>query len=161
MPATKTLSFAGRDVSELSLEHQVDVNPNTGVATATVPLLLTGGRDDFGPQLALQYSSGAGNSPWGFGWTLGGLLMVGISTRKGLPRYFSATGDIAPLLRFQGGQWLPWVEDHGTHWVHYFRPVSRPHESESNNGSRKSLDQHIGGPATFRMSSQSMDRIQL
>src|SRR6266540_3758222 len=62
------------------------VSPTTGTGTLTVPLAASPGRAGFGPQLALTYDSGAGNGPFGFGWSLG-LPAVTRKTDKGLPRY--------------------------------------------------------------------------
>src|SRR4051812_28373460 len=45
-------------------------NPVTGTGSASVPIALSPGRSGFGPQLALSYDSGAGNGPFGFGWSL-------------------------------------------------------------------------------------------
>ncbi len=46
-------------------------NPVTGTGSLTVPIATSPGRAGFGPQLALSYDSGAGNGPFGFGWSLG------------------------------------------------------------------------------------------
>ena len=45
-------------------------NPVTGTGSMTVPLAISPGRSGFGPQLSLSYDSGAGNGPFGFGWSL-------------------------------------------------------------------------------------------
>jgi hypothetical protein len=45
-------------------------NPVTGRASITVPIATSPGRSGFGPKLALSYDSGAGNGPFGFGWSL-------------------------------------------------------------------------------------------
>src|SRR5258705_7599106 len=61
-------------------------NPATGSATFSIPLPLSPGRAGFAPQLSLRYDSGAGNGPFGFGWTLS-LPAITPKTDKGLPRY--------------------------------------------------------------------------
>ncbi|MFE0458305.1 SpvB/TcaC N-terminal domain-containing protein [Kitasatospora sp. NPDC058965] len=61
----------------------------TGTGTFVVPVDLTSGRGGFGPQLALSYDSGAGNGPFGLGWSLS-LPAVTRRTDKGLPRYDDA-----------------------------------------------------------------------
>src|SRR5262245_2031172 len=43
----------------------------TGTGSMTVPIATSPGRSGFGPSLALSYDSGAGNGPFGFGWSLG------------------------------------------------------------------------------------------
>ena len=42
----------------------------TGSGSMSVPLPITPGRSGFAPQLSLSYDSGAGNGPFGFGWSL-------------------------------------------------------------------------------------------
>src|SRR5690349_19733461 len=61
-------------------------NPATGTGALTVPLWTSPGRSGFGPQLSLSYDSGAGNGPFGFGWTLS-LPSIARKTDRGLPWY--------------------------------------------------------------------------
>jgi RHS repeat-associated protein len=89
-------------------------NPATGAGSLTVPLNTTPGRSGFGPQLSLSYDSGAGNGPFGFGWSLS-LPNVTRKTDKGLPRYLDSeesdvfilagAEDLVPKLSETGGQW--------------------------------------------------------
>ena len=44
-------------------------NPATGTGSMSVPIATSPGRQGFGPQLSLSYDSGAGNGPFGFGWS--------------------------------------------------------------------------------------------
>ena len=64
-------------------------NPVTGTGSMTVPIATSPGRSGFGPQLALSYDSGAGNGPYGLGWSLS-LASITRKTEKGLPRYEDA-----------------------------------------------------------------------
>jgi hypothetical protein len=64
-------------------------NPVTGTGSLTVPIATSPGRSGFGPQLSLSYDSGAGNGPFGFGWSLS-LPAITRRTGKGLPRYRDA-----------------------------------------------------------------------
>jgi RHS repeat-associated protein len=64
-------------------------NPVTGTGSITVPIATSPGRSGFGPQLSLSYDSGAGNSPFGFGWSLS-LQAIARKTDKGLPKYLDA-----------------------------------------------------------------------
>jgi RHS repeat-associated protein len=64
-------------------------NPLTGTGAMTVPLAVSPGRSGFGPQLSLSYDSGAGNGPFGFGWSLS-LPAITRKTDKGLPQYRDA-----------------------------------------------------------------------
>ena len=55
----------------------------------SVPIATSPGRSGFGPQLSLSYDSGAGNGPFGFGWSLS-LPSITRKTDKGLPQYRDA-----------------------------------------------------------------------
>ena len=55
----------------------------------SVPIATSPGRSGFGPHLSLSYDSGAGNGPFGFGWSLS-LPSITRKTDKGLPRYQDA-----------------------------------------------------------------------
>ncbi len=80
----------------------------TGSGSTTVPLAVSPGRSGFSPELSLSYDSGAGNGPFGFGWTLP-VATITRKTEKGLPRYrddteepdvmiLSGAEDLVPLL---------------------------------------------------------------
>jgi RHS repeat-associated protein len=111
-------------------------NPATGAGTLTIPLHCSRGRSGFGPDLALSYSSGAGNGPFGFGWSLS-LPAITRKTSKGLPRYrdadesdvfiLSGAEDLTPALVSAGGQWTrdvtPTRTLYGhTYAIHRYRP---------------------------------------
>jgi hypothetical protein len=64
-------------------------NPVTGTGSMSIPLATSPGRSGFGPQLTLDYDSGAGNGPFGFGWNLS-LPAITRKTDKGLPQYLDA-----------------------------------------------------------------------
>lgn len=66
-------------------------NPVTGTGSLTVPIAASPGRSGFSPQLSLAYDSGAGNGPFGFGWSLS-LPSITRKTDKGLPRYLDGRG---------------------------------------------------------------------
>lgn len=72
-------------------------NPVNGTGSMTIPIFASPGRQDFGPKLALSYDSGAGNGPFGFGWTLD-LPNITRKTDKGLPRYHDANESDVFLL---------------------------------------------------------------
>ena len=98
-------------------------NPVTGSGSMSVPIATSPGRSGFGPQLSLNYDSGAGNGPFGFGWSLG-LPAITRKTDKGLPRYhdwgtdpqeadvfvLSGAEDLVPVLR-QGAAGLEIHDD--------------------------------------------------
>ncbi len=61
-------------------------NPATGSATWSLPLPVSPGPPGATPQLALRYDSGAGNGPFGLGWSLD-LPAITRRTDKKLPSY--------------------------------------------------------------------------
>jgi RHS repeat-associated protein len=69
-----------------SIGEKFSANPVTGTASMSVPIALSPGRSRFAPALRLSYDSGAGNGPYGFGWSLS-LPLISRKTSKGLPRY--------------------------------------------------------------------------
>jgi Salmonella virulence plasmid 65kDa B protein len=83
-------------------------NPVTGTGSMSVPIATSPGRSGFGPQLSISYDSGAGNGPFGFGWSLS-LSSITRKTNKGLPKYWdgdesdvfvlSGSEDLVPVLQ--------------------------------------------------------------
>ena len=63
----------------------------TGTGNFSVPIEVPPGRLGMAPQLALGYSTGHGNGPWGLGWQLS-LPGVSRKTAKGVPRYADVPG---------------------------------------------------------------------
>jgi hypothetical protein len=62
----------------------------TGTGNFSVPIAVPSGRGGFQPQLALVYSTGTGNGPFGLGWRLN-LPGVSRKTSQGVPRYDDAS----------------------------------------------------------------------
>lgn len=101
------------------IDEKFAANPVTGTGSLTVPIYASPGRSGFGPQLSLSYDSGAGNGPFGFGWSLA-LPSIARKTDKGLPRYddagtpdtfiLSGAEDLVPALVDINGNWSR-VED--------------------------------------------------
>ncbi|HEV8325327.1 MAG TPA: SpvB/TcaC N-terminal domain-containing protein, partial [Myxococcota bacterium] len=89
------------------------VSPVTGTGALTLPIASSPGRAGFGPQLSLSYDSGAGNGPFGLGWSLG-VPAITRKTDKGLPRYddaaesdvflLSGAEDLVPVLDGAGAR---------------------------------------------------------
>ena len=75
-------------------------NPVTGTGSMTVPIA-SPGRSGFGPQLSLSYDSGAGNGPFGFGWSLS-LPAITRKTDKGLPH--TATHEESDIFILSGAE---------------------------------------------------------
>ncbi|MBI4488140.1 MAG: toxin [Deltaproteobacteria bacterium] len=110
-------------------------NPVTGTGSMTVPIATSPGRSGFGPQLALSYDSGAGNGPFGFGWTLS-LPSITRKTDKGLPKYLDAeesdvfilsgAEDLVPALELKNGAWVRTSDERTlngeSYLVHLYRP---------------------------------------
>src|SRR5215217_5349458 len=96
--------------------EKFSANPVTGTGSLSVPIYTSPGRSGFGPQLSLAYDSGAGNGPFGFGWSLS-VPSISRKTDKGLPRYFdtddsdifilSGAEDLVPVYRQDtDGSWV-------------------------------------------------------
>ncbi|GAP90434.1 putative YD repeat protein [Rosellinia necatrix] len=69
-----------------SIGEKFTAQPATGTATLSIPIGATEARPGGTPSLALGYSSGSGNGPFGIGWSLN----IGSITRrvsKGRPQY--------------------------------------------------------------------------
>ncbi|HZS41266.1 MAG TPA: SpvB/TcaC N-terminal domain-containing protein, partial [Polyangia bacterium] len=64
-------------------------HPSNGTASLSIPIATSPGRSGFGPQLSLDYDSGAPNGPFGIGWHLA-VPAITRKTDKGLPRYLDA-----------------------------------------------------------------------
>lgn len=88
-------------------------NPVTGTGSLTIPLPLSPGRAGFTPALTLSYDSGAGNGPYGFGWSVG-YPSITRRTDRGLPQYLdnqesdvyilSGAEDLVPVLDANGSR---------------------------------------------------------
>jgi RHS repeat-associated protein len=98
------------------------VNPVTGTGSLTVPIASSPGRAGFGPQLSLSYDSGAGNGPYGFGWSLG-LPSITRKTDKGLPQYRDA--DESDVFILSGAEDLVPVLDNAGKRLHKQRTVHK------------------------------------
>jgi RHS repeat-associated protein len=97
-------------------------NPVTGTGSMSVPIATSPGRAGFGPKLSLDYDSGSGNGPFGFGWQLS-LPSITRKTDKGLPQYQDA-GD-SDVFLLSGVEDLVPVDDgvlRGGYVVRRFRP---------------------------------------
>jgi RHS repeat-associated protein len=116
-----------RDMGE-----KFSVNAAIGTGTLTAPLPLSPGRSGFTPQLSIGYDSGAGNGPFGFGWSLP-VPAITRKTDKGLPRYMdgeesdvfilSGAEDLVPVLDAAGNRTSTARTVHGTSYqVSRYRP---------------------------------------
>jgi hypothetical protein len=113
-PATISLPKGGGAIRGMG--EKFAANPVTGTGSMSVPIATSPGRAGFGPQLSLSYDSGAGNGPFGFGWSLS-LPAITRKTEKGLPQYhdaeesdvfiLSGAEDLVPVFKKNpDGSWL-------------------------------------------------------
>lgn len=103
-------------------------SPATGTGSVSIPVLTSSGRGGMGPSLAIQYDSGAGNGPFGIGWSLAPGA-ISRKTDRGLPQYRDAeesdvfmlggAEDLVPERNADGSAWQELV---GGHRVHRYRP---------------------------------------
>src|SRR5262245_1667971 len=87
--ASPTISLPKGGGAIRGIGEKLAANPFTGTGSMSLPIATSPGRAGFGPQLSLSYDSGAGNGPFGFGWSLS-LPSITRKTDNGLPRYFDA-----------------------------------------------------------------------
>jgi hypothetical protein len=110
--------------------EKFSANPVTGTDSLSVPIYTSPGRSGFGPQLSLSYDSGAGNGPFGWGWSLS-LPAITRKTDKGLPRYRDTEGsdvfilsgaeDLVPILQPDGSRFEDNITAPG-YTIHCYRP---------------------------------------
>ena len=94
----------------------------SGTGNFSIPIITSPGRNGFGPQLTLQYSTGSGNGRFGLGWQLS-IPRITRKTEKGLPTYtnqdvfvMSGAEDLVPHLQQltdDPEQWEPVVTERG------------------------------------------------
>ncbi len=111
-------------------------NPVTGTGSMSMPIATSPGRSGFGSQLSLSYDSGAGNDPFGFGWSLA-VPSITRKTDESLPKYDDATEsdvfvlsgaeDLVPMLVEVAGHWTrevlpPRTIDGHVVRIHRYRP---------------------------------------
>lgn len=128
--AAPRLELPGGGGSISGIGETFAANPVTGTVSMTVPLATSPGRAGFGPQLALTYDSGAGNGPFGLGWSLG-LSSITRRTARSLPRYdddaesdvfmLSGADDLVPVLAPDGSRFEDRLSAPGN-LVHRYRP---------------------------------------
>jgi len=114
------------------IDEKFQVNAANGTAGFSIPLPLTPGRNNFSPSLTLAYSSGAGNSAYGLGWSVD-LPQIQRKTDKKLPQYqegasediflFSGAEDLVPFLADENeGRLTPLEFEVNGYLVKRYRP---------------------------------------
>jgi hypothetical protein len=111
-----SLPKGGGAISGIGETFQPDLH--TGTGNLTIPLELPPGRNSLQPSLALAYSTGNPNGPFGLGWALP-VPGVRRKTDKGIPRYDPALDTFV----LSGAEDLVPVSGLGTEAVRY-RPRS-------------------------------------
>src|SRR5262245_22890508 len=115
-----------------SIDEKFSVNAENGGCDISVPLPFSKTRSGMDSGLALRYSSGAGNSAFGVGWSLT-LPSIRRRTDRRLPRYddagesdvfvFSGAEDLVPAYRDEGGgNWVRDSDESGGVRVERYRP---------------------------------------
>lgn len=79
-----SLPKGGGSIKGLGEKFQPDLH--TGTGNFSIPITVPPGRNDFQPELSLNYSTGSGNGPFGLGWSLS-VPNVSRKISKGIPRY--------------------------------------------------------------------------
>ena len=135
-PSAPTISLPKGGGAIRGIGEKFAANPVTGTGSMSVPLATSPGRSGFGPQLSLSYDSGAGNGPFGLGWSLS-LPSITRKTNKGLPKYddagesdvfiLSGAEDLVPVLVNVGGGWkrepqLPRTMNGTPYLIQRYRP---------------------------------------
>src|SRR5262249_18426971 len=91
-------------------------NPVTGTGSLSVPISTSPGRSGFGPRLSLSYDSGAGNGPFGFGWSLS-VPSISRKTQKGIPQYRDAEESDVFILSGAEDLVPAYRQDHDGSWI--------------------------------------------
>jgi hypothetical protein len=94
--AAISLPKGGGAISGLGEKFAADLF--TGAGSFAVPLTVPAGRSGLAPELALGYSTGQGNGPFGLGWALS-VPGVFRKTSHGIPRYQDLGSAAAPPAR--------------------------------------------------------------
>jgi RHS repeat-associated protein len=110
------LPSGGGSVSGSGSSFSVDLN--TGTLTAGLDLELPSGPNGIKPPISLQYSSGAGDGPFGIGWSLGTLTILRKVTPSADPPDPTATGTyslsgVGDLVDMGNGRFRPVVDSTG------------------------------------------------
>ncbi len=91
------------------IDEKFKVNSSNGTAGFRIPIPATPGRNGFSPSLSINYNSGAGNTPFGLGWSLNYPSIQRKTDRK-IPRYLEGTDE--DTFMFSGAEDLvPFLEE--------------------------------------------------
>ena len=106
-----SLPTGGGGIGGLGATFTPDLS--TGTGTFTIPFDAPNGPNDIGPKLGLRYDTGAGNGPFGIGFSLA-LPRILRDTSHGYPAYTPADPLLlegaGPLVDLGGGAYRPQVD---------------------------------------------------
>jgi RHS repeat-associated protein len=129
--AGNTLSLPKGGGAVKGIGETFQPNPFTGTGNFSVPIYTSPGRSGITPQLALQYSTGAGNGLFGLGWSLS-VPAISRKTEKGIPKYddtqdifvLSGAEDLVPYMIKQPGsdEWVQEYREEGLWKIYRYRP---------------------------------------
>jgi RHS repeat-associated protein len=107
-PGLISLPSGGGGISPLGERFQPDLVRGSG--SYAVPLQCPKGPSELRPTLAVTYSTGAGNGPYGLGWRLN-ISRIERATDRGLPTYTDydtfSIGEADNLVDIGGGRYRP------------------------------------------------------
>jgi RHS repeat-associated protein len=115
-----------------SIDEKFQVNSANGTAAFGIPLPQAKSRNEFVPNLSLNYNSGSGNSPFGLGWNIS-LAAIRRRTDKFLPQYkdnmdsdiFQLSGEddlVLKLIQDGAGNWKRDQLQIGQYQIKRYRP---------------------------------------
>jgi RHS repeat-associated protein len=94
--------------AQRAIDETFQTNLSTGTGFYEIPLSLPRGVNDLTPSLALKYSTGAGNGPFGIGWSLN-LPSITRRTERGIPQFSAngVAGDDRDVFHLEGQELAP------------------------------------------------------
>ena len=114
-----------------SIDEKFQVNGANCTSSFSIPVPLSLSRNNFMLSLALSYNSGAGNGPFGIGWSLKA-LSIQRKTYKKLPEYQDASDsdtfiflgeDLVPVfIKDNVGNWVKHTMSEGGQVITRYRP---------------------------------------
>jgi RHS repeat-associated protein len=130
VPAAPSISLPKSGGAIRGIDEKFSADAATGMASISIPIPASPGRNGFGPKISLRYDSGRGNGTFGFGWSLD-LPQITRRTDRGLPQYHDAqesdvfilshAEDLVPLLNADGSRFVDVTSAPG-YTIHRYLP---------------------------------------
>ncbi|HEX6036380.1 SpvB/TcaC N-terminal domain-containing protein [Longimicrobium sp.] len=118
-PAAISLPSGGGALQGIGETFSPDLH--TGTGNVTLPISLPAGRGGFGPNLSLAYSTGAGNGPFGLGWSVS-VPAITRKTSRGVPRYRDGAAGTPDTFILSGAEELVRTDGGEDPAVRRYRP---------------------------------------